>query len=106
MTRPLGGYSLFVKDGKLRYAHKYVGRAVYTVESDQVLQAGKHELRFEFVAAQVDMEDQIIGKLGAVPPDDPADAERGQPELVPGGADRLDPGQPEVENHVGRAERG
>ena len=29
-----GGYSLFVKDGKLRYVHNYVGRAVYGVESD------------------------------------------------------------------------
>ena len=43
-----GGYSLFVQDGKLRYAHNYVGRAVYAVESDQALQPGKHELRFEF----------------------------------------------------------
>jgi arylsulfatase len=43
-----GGYSLFVKDGKLRYAHNYVGRAVYSVESGQVLPPGKHELRFEF----------------------------------------------------------
>ena len=29
-----GGYSLFVKDGKLRYVHNYVGRAVYGVGSD------------------------------------------------------------------------
>ncbi len=43
-----GGYSLFVKDGKLRYVHNYVGRAVYGVESDQVLAPGKHTLRFEF----------------------------------------------------------
>jgi arylsulfatase len=43
-----GGYSLFVKDGKLRYVHNYVGRAVYGVESGQALPAGKHELRFEF----------------------------------------------------------
>jgi len=43
-----GGYSLFVKDGKLRYAHNYVGRAVYTVESAEVISPGKHELRFEF----------------------------------------------------------
>jgi arylsulfatase len=43
-----GGYSLFVKDGKLRYVHNYVGRAVYGVESEEVLQPGKHELRFEF----------------------------------------------------------
>jgi hypothetical protein len=43
-----GGYSLFVKDGKLRYVHNYVGRAVHGVESDEVLQPGEHELRFEF----------------------------------------------------------
>ena len=43
-----GGYSLFVKDGKLRYVHNYVGRAVYGVESDDVLAPGKHALRFEF----------------------------------------------------------
>jgi arylsulfatase len=43
-----GGYSLFVKDGKLRYVHNYVGRAVYGVESDIVLAPGKHSLRFEF----------------------------------------------------------
>src|SRR5439155_579838 len=43
-----GGYSLFVKDGKLRYVHNYVGRAVYGVESDTVLAPGKHSLRFEF----------------------------------------------------------
>ena len=33
-----GGYSLFVKDGKLRYVHNYVGRAVYGVESGIVLE--------------------------------------------------------------------
>jgi hypothetical protein len=43
-----GGYSLFVKDGRLRYVHNYVGRAVYGVESGVVLAPGKHELRFEF----------------------------------------------------------
>jgi hypothetical protein len=42
------GYSLFVQDGKLRYVHNYVGRAVYAVESDQLLQPGPHSLRFEF----------------------------------------------------------
>ena len=29
-----GGYSLFIKDGKLQYVHNYVGRAVYKVQSD------------------------------------------------------------------------
>jgi hypothetical protein len=43
-----GGYSFFVKDGKLRYVHNYVGRAVYEVESAEVLKPGKHALRFEF----------------------------------------------------------
>ena len=43
-----GGYSFFVKDGKLRYVHNYVGRAVYGVESGDVLKPGKHTLRFEF----------------------------------------------------------
>ena len=52
-----GGYSLFVKDGRLRYVHNYVGRAVYGVESDIVLAPGKHELRFEFEpTGQPDME--------------------------------------------------
>ena len=39
---------MFVKDGRLRYVHNYVGRAVYGVESDVVLVPGKHTLRFEF----------------------------------------------------------
>jgi arylsulfatase len=43
-----GGYSFFVQDGKLRYAHNYVGRAVYTVESERAVPTGEHELRFEF----------------------------------------------------------
>jgi arylsulfatase A-like enzyme len=43
-----GGYSFYVKDGKLRYVHNYVGRQLLEVESDDVLPAGKHALRFEF----------------------------------------------------------
>jgi Sulfatase len=43
-----GGYSLFVKDGKLRYVHNYVGRELLGVESEDVIPAGRHELRFEF----------------------------------------------------------
>ena len=43
-----GGYSLFVKDGKLHYIHNYVGRAIYGVTSEEDLPTGKHELRFEF----------------------------------------------------------
>jgi arylsulfatase A-like enzyme len=43
-----GGYSFYVKDGKLRYVHNYVGRQLLEVESDEMVPAGKHELRFEF----------------------------------------------------------
>ncbi len=43
-----GGYSLYVKDGKLHYVHNYVGRGLYGVHSESDLPAGKHELRFEF----------------------------------------------------------
>src|SRR6202011_5810632 len=65
------------------------------------------DLEHRHVAAQVvDVEDEVRWELAGVPPDDPADAERGQPELVPRGADRLDPGQPEVERHLRGAERG
>jgi len=43
-----GGYSFFMKDGKLRYVHNYVGRKLLGVESEDAVPAGKHELRFEF----------------------------------------------------------
>jgi arylsulfatase A-like enzyme len=43
-----GGYSFFMKDGKLRYVHNYVGRKLLDVASEDVVPAGKHELRFEF----------------------------------------------------------
>jgi arylsulfatase len=43
-----GGYSFYVKEGKLRYVHNYVGRAVYAVESEDILKQGKHTVRFEF----------------------------------------------------------
>jgi arylsulfatase A-like enzyme len=43
-----GGYSFYVKDGKLRYVHNYVGRQLLEVESEGEVPAGKHALRFEF----------------------------------------------------------
>jgi arylsulfatase A-like enzyme len=43
-----GGYSLFVKEGTLRYVHNYVGRELFQVEADTAVTAGDHELRFEF----------------------------------------------------------
>jgi arylsulfatase A-like enzyme len=43
-----GGWSLYVKNGKLCYAHNYVGRATYQVSAPDALPAGRHQLRFEF----------------------------------------------------------
>jgi arylsulfatase A-like enzyme len=43
-----GGYSLYVKDGRLHYLHNYVGRSLHHVSSPEPLPAGAHELRFEF----------------------------------------------------------
>jgi arylsulfatase len=43
-----GGYSLYVKDGRLHYVHNYVGRSLHHVVSPEPLPAGDHLLRFEF----------------------------------------------------------
>jgi Sulfatase len=44
----VGGWSFYIKDGKLHYAHNYVARAIYQVVSADPVPAGRHELRFEF----------------------------------------------------------
>jgi arylsulfatase len=44
----VGGWSFYVQDGRLRYAHNYVGRETYQVSAPDALPAGRHELRFEF----------------------------------------------------------
>jgi hypothetical protein len=43
-----GGWTFYVKDGRLRYAHNYVGRATHQVSAPDALPAGRHQLRFEF----------------------------------------------------------
>ncbi|MGZ4431651.1 MAG: sulfatase-like hydrolase/transferase, partial [Gaiellales bacterium] len=43
-----GGYTLFLKDGKLHYVHNYVGRSLQRVASPEAVPTGAHELRFEF----------------------------------------------------------
>ncbi|MFD9080139.1 arylsulfatase [Streptomyces erythrochromogenes] len=43
-----GGWSLYVKDGHLHYAHNYVQRALHHVVSSESLPEGRHTLRFEF----------------------------------------------------------
>jgi hypothetical protein len=43
-----GGFTLFVKSGKLRYVYNYVGSNFYTIESKDPVPSGRHELLFEF----------------------------------------------------------
>ncbi|MFI6416474.1 hypothetical protein ACIBG6_03415 [Streptomyces sp. NPDC050842] len=43
-----GGWSFYVKDGHLHYAHNYVRRALHHVASAERLPEGRHALRFEF----------------------------------------------------------
>jgi arylsulfatase len=43
-----GGYSLFIKDGKLYYVHNYVGAEEFHIESSERVPEGKATLRYEF----------------------------------------------------------
>ena len=43
-----GGWTFYVQDSILHYAHNYVGRAIYRVSGPDRLPAGRHQLRFEF----------------------------------------------------------
>ena len=43
-----GGYSLYVKDGKLQYVQNYVARDYLHVKATEPVPAGHHALRFEF----------------------------------------------------------
>ena len=43
-----GGWSLFMKDGKLHYAHNYLKTQEYLVSSDHAVPAGKHQLSVRF----------------------------------------------------------
>jgi arylsulfatase len=43
-----GGFSIYIKDGKLCYVHNYVGKEIMIVRSEKTVPPGRHELRFEF----------------------------------------------------------
>jgi arylsulfatase len=43
-----GGYTVFIKDGKLHYVHNYVGSREYHIESRERLPAGRVTLRYQF----------------------------------------------------------
>jgi arylsulfatase len=44
----LGGWALYVKDGRLAYVHNFVGMEEHRVTSDAVLPAGPHAVGFRF----------------------------------------------------------
>ena len=43
-----GGFSFYMKDGKLHHVHNYVARDYLQVESKEPVPEGQHQLRFEF----------------------------------------------------------
>ena len=43
-----GGYSFYIKDGRLRYVHNYVNRQHFHVVAPDPVPSGRHLLRFEF----------------------------------------------------------
>jgi arylsulfatase len=43
-----GGWTFYVQDNRLHYAHNYVGRETYRVSAQEPLPVGRHQLRFEF----------------------------------------------------------
>jgi arylsulfatase len=44
----LGGWTLFLLDGRLRYEHNVAGKVRHEVSSDAVVTTGRHQLAFEF----------------------------------------------------------
>ncbi|MGD6850838.1 MAG: arylsulfatase [Candidatus Bathyarchaeia archaeon] len=43
-----GGYALYIKDGKLHYAHNYLAKEVYHIVSQKRVSSGRHKLRYLF----------------------------------------------------------
>ena len=44
----IGGYALFVKDGKLTYVYNFLGAQEFVFQAPDKLPTGEHEVRFEF----------------------------------------------------------
>ncbi len=60
----LGGWSLHIVDGHLRYVHNLYGKERHTIEADRLLPAGDHVLRYEFT------KDEGLGGTGVLRCDD------------------------------------
>ena len=46
-----GGWSLYAKDGQLKYAYNLFGVKLFTTEATSTLPAGQHQVRMEFAYA-------------------------------------------------------
>jgi hypothetical protein len=57
----IGGWSLYAKDGKLKYCYNLLGVHYFYVEADRALPAGDHQVRMEFA-----YEGGGLGKGGTV----------------------------------------
>jgi arylsulfatase len=44
----IGGWALYLHQGRLHYAHNYVGREIHRVAAPEPVPPGRHSLRFEF----------------------------------------------------------
>jgi arylsulfatase A-like enzyme len=61
-----GGHSLFVQDGRLRYAFNWVGTHLQDVEADRDLTPGKHVLAAEFTATGRSEDPKMPGTAGTL----------------------------------------
>ncbi len=59
----LGGWSLHVLDGRLRYVHNLYGKTRHTIVADGVLGPGRHSVRFDFVKDGLEVR-QALGGTG------------------------------------------
>lgn len=56
-----GGWSIYAKEGKLKFCYNFLGLEHYFVTSDQILPSGQHQVRMEF-----DYDGGGLGKGGTV----------------------------------------
>jgi arylsulfatase len=57
-----GGYTFYIKDGKLQYLYNYVARTFFHAESTTTVPEGRHQLRYEF---EVTGEADVLNGKGA-----------------------------------------
>ena len=61
-----GGHSLYIQDGRLRYAFNWVGSHLTTIDADRDLTAGPHILTAEFVATGRSEDPAMPGAKGTL----------------------------------------